>query len=231
MPRYPECDAYVRVQPGTAIPLGTLANGDLRALRRETHHYFDKPSPEGRMTKQEAYRWLANFLQAPQSQAHIGYLGGVHLQAGALRLQGDAGERRRQSVMKLTAEQQRKAEENMGLVGKVIADKVHGTYFGSYTREDLFQIGCIGLCKAAATDKGGCFSTYAYRLIWNEICTALISATRKASGSSPRSCPFWKFKARRRSSLPPWNWRTCWREENAPLRVWRRKESKLCGCG
>ena len=84
--------------------------------------------------------------------------------------------------MKLTAEQQRKAEENMGLVGKVIADKVHGTYFGSYTREDLFQIGCIGLCKAAATDKGGCFSTYAYRLIWNEICTALISATRKASG-------------------------------------------------
>ena len=55
--------------------------------------------------------------------------------------------------MKLTAEQQRKVEENMGLVGKVIADKVHGTYFGRYTREDLFQIGCIGLCKAAATDK------------------------------------------------------------------------------
>ena len=91
--------------------------------------------------------------------------------------------------MKLTAEQQRKAEENMGLVGKVIADKVHGTYFGSYTREDLFQIGCIGLCKAAATDKGGCFSTYAYRLIWNEICTALISATRKASAEQPTELP------------------------------------------
>lgn len=91
--------------------------------------------------------------------------------------------------MKLTAEQQRKAEENMGLVGKVIADKVHGTYFGRYTREDLFQIGCIGLCKAAATDKGGCFSTYAYRLIWNEICTALISATRKASGEQPMELP------------------------------------------
>ena len=73
--RYPECDAYVRVQPGTAIPLGTLANGDLRALRRETHQYFDKLYTSGRMTKQEAYRWLANFLQAPQSQAHIGYLG------------------------------------------------------------------------------------------------------------------------------------------------------------
>lgn len=90
--------------------------------------------------------------------------------------------------MKLTAEQQRKAEENMGLVGKVIADKVHGTYFGGYTREDLFQIGCIGLCKAAATDKGGCFSTYAYRLIWNEICTALIQTTRR-SAEQPMELP------------------------------------------
>ena len=90
--------------------------------------------------------------------------------------------------MKLTAEQQRKAEENMGLVGKVIADKVHGTYFGSYTREDLFQIGCIGLCKAVATDKGGCFSTYAYRLIWNEICTALVQATRR-SAEQPMELP------------------------------------------
>ena len=45
--------------------------------------------------------------------------------------------------------------------------------------DDLFQIGCIGLCKAAATDKGGTFSTYAYRLIWNEICDALIYSTRR----------------------------------------------------
>ena len=29
--------------------------------------------------------------------------------------------------------------------------------------------------------KGGCFSTYAYRLIWNEICTALIYANRRAA--------------------------------------------------
>lgn len=39
--------------------------------------------------------------------------------------------------------------------------------------DDIFRIGCIGLCKAAATDKGGTFFTYAYRLIWNEICDAL----------------------------------------------------------
>lgn len=68
----------------------------------------------------------------------------------------------------------------MGLVGKVIQDKVHRPYQNTfYSYEDLFQIGCIGLCKAAATDKGGCFSTYAYKLIWNEICDALIYASRR----------------------------------------------------
>lgn len=82
--------------------------------------------------------------------------------------------------MKLTASQQRKVNENMGLVGKVIADKVHDNGgYSMYSYDDLFQIGCIGLCKAAATDKGGCFSTYAYRLIWNEICDALIYSTRR----------------------------------------------------
>lgn len=81
--------------------------------------------------------------------------------------------------MTLTREQQILVEDNLGLVGKVIKDKVHG--IGSdqtFTYDDLFQIGCIGLCKAAATDQGGCFSTYAYRLIWNEICDSLIKCTR-----------------------------------------------------
>lgn len=83
------------------------------------------------------------------------------------------------SIMTLTERQQRIVEANMGLVGRVIKDKVHGLgQEGAFTYDDLFQIGCIGLCKAAATDKGGCFSTYAYRLIWNEICDALVKTTR-----------------------------------------------------
>ena len=81
--------------------------------------------------------------------------------------------------MRLTEGQKQVVEENMGLVGKVIGDKVHNLNQGiNYSYEDLFQIGCVGLCKAAATDKGGCFSTYAYRLIWNEICDFLIRASR-----------------------------------------------------
>lgn len=83
--------------------------------------------------------------------------------------------------MKLTIAEQKKVENNMGLVGKVIKDKVNSiSELRFYTYDDIFQIGCIGLCKAAATDNGsGCFSTYAYRLIWNEICDQLIYATRR----------------------------------------------------
>ena len=81
--------------------------------------------------------------------------------------------------MQLTEKQKLIVEENMGLVVKVINDKVRNVDQGiHYSFDDLFQIGCIGLCKAAATDKGGCFSTYAYRLIWNEICDDLIRSSR-----------------------------------------------------
>lgn len=82
--------------------------------------------------------------------------------------------------MRLTAKQQEKVTQNVRLVHKVINDKVYSVNQpGLYSYEDLFQIGCIGLCKAAATDKGGTFSTYAYKLIWHEICDALIYAARR----------------------------------------------------
>ena len=72
---YPECDAYVRTHAGTRIPVGTMANHELRNLRNTAHHYFDQLYRSGMMTKQEAYLWLANLISAPLSQAHIGYLG------------------------------------------------------------------------------------------------------------------------------------------------------------
>lgn len=85
--------------------------------------------------------------------------------------------------MALTPQEQVRVEENMGLVGMVLRDYIHNLPPGSvYTREDLFQIGCIGLCKAVQTDRGECgtaFSTYACRLIRNEIYDALEYATRR----------------------------------------------------
>lgn len=81
--------------------------------------------------------------------------------------------------MELTPEQKQVVEENMGLVGKVIKDKVRQLgQPGTPSYDDLFQTGCIGLIKAVVTDNGGCLSTYAYRLIWNEICDELVRNTR-----------------------------------------------------
>jgi len=73
--RYPKCDAYVRVQQGTKTPLGSMANGELRALRLEAHRAFDQIHRTGLMSKQDAYAWLSDILSAPMSHAHIGYLG------------------------------------------------------------------------------------------------------------------------------------------------------------
>lgn len=88
--------------------------------------------------------------------------------------------------MTLTPEQMQVVEENMGLVGKVIKDKVRQLgQPGTPCYDDLFQTGCIGLIKAVMTDKGGTFSTYAYRLIWNEICDELVRSTRLALNEQP----------------------------------------------
>ena len=86
-------------------------------------------------------------------------------------------------MLALNDEQRVLVEENMGLVGKVIKDclKRPGAQ-GCYTYDDLFQIGCIGLCKAAQTNRPGrgAFSTYAYLLIRNEFYNELERSTRYA---------------------------------------------------
>ena len=84
-------------------------------------------------------------------------------------------------MLPLNDEQRILVEENMGLVGKVIKDCLQNpSAQGCYTYDDLFQIGCIGLCKAAQTDRPGrgAFSTYAYILIRNEIYNELERGTR-----------------------------------------------------
>ena len=86
-------------------------------------------------------------------------------------------------MLPLNDEQRILVEENMGLVGKVIKDCLQNpSAQGCYTYDDLFQIGCIGLCKAAQTDRPGrgAFSTYAYILIRNEIYNELERGTRYA---------------------------------------------------
>lgn len=96
---YPQCDTYVRTHPGTSIPVGTPAGPELRALRNEAHRYFDQLYRSGLMSKQDAYLWLAELLQAPLSQAHIGYLGEYYckqvIQASQKLLKSRRGQKHR----------------------------------------------------------------------------------------------------------------------------------------
>ena len=71
------CKAHVGCHPGTDKPLGTLATQRLRRLRHTVHLRFDKRWKNGRLKKRrrkrsEAYVWLAEKLEIPIEQCHIG---------------------------------------------------------------------------------------------------------------------------------------------------------------
>ena len=72
---YPVCESYVGVDPKTRMPLGDLANGDLRHLRIRAHRMFDRLWQTGLMNRRDAYRWMADFFAIPLSEAHIGQFG------------------------------------------------------------------------------------------------------------------------------------------------------------
>lgn len=66
------CDAHVGCHPGTANPLGNLANSELRQARQAAHSAFDPYWRGGSMSRSAAYSWLAKQLGLPKDQCHIG---------------------------------------------------------------------------------------------------------------------------------------------------------------
>ena len=69
---YPACGAYVGMNPITREPYGSLADGDLRHLRIRAHRLFDQLWQKGVMSRNDAYRWLADYFNLPLRDAHIG---------------------------------------------------------------------------------------------------------------------------------------------------------------
>lgn len=69
--RYPTCDAYVGTHPGTKTPLGVPADGHLRNLRIRAHKVFDQIWQNGVMSRDQAYRWMADLFSLPLGDAHI----------------------------------------------------------------------------------------------------------------------------------------------------------------
>ena len=70
---YPRCDSYVGVHDGTTKPKGSLANKELRELRKKIHGFFDALW-RGRVdvTRSEVYEAAAYVLQ--KTEFHIGDL-------------------------------------------------------------------------------------------------------------------------------------------------------------
>lgn len=60
--RYPACDAYVAAHKDTRLPMGTLADKNLRCKRIEAHKAFNRLWESGLMSKKQAYRWLQAIL-------------------------------------------------------------------------------------------------------------------------------------------------------------------------
>ena len=69
--RYPQCDAYVAAHRDTLLPMGTLADRNLRRKRMEAHSALNRVIASGLMTRKQAYRWLQVRLGLPESEAHI----------------------------------------------------------------------------------------------------------------------------------------------------------------
>ena len=72
--KWPDCDTYVGCHPGSARPLGTLAGGELRSLRKRAHNAFDWSWKSGGMTRDGAYGFLQEKLGLSKDEAHIGMM-------------------------------------------------------------------------------------------------------------------------------------------------------------
>ena len=69
---YPKCDARVRCHPRTIIPLGTLADKELRKWRSLAHRKFDPLWQSGVFSsRQAAYKWLSKAMKLPLDKTHV----------------------------------------------------------------------------------------------------------------------------------------------------------------
>lgn len=67
------CDSYVGMHPFTSIPLGTLADPETRAARKQAKNLFNPIWQGGSKSRTEAYTWLAGELGITVGQCHFGW--------------------------------------------------------------------------------------------------------------------------------------------------------------
>lgn len=90
------CDAYVGTHRNSkrAAPFGSLANKELRAMRRRVHVLLDPLWRSGDMTRAEAYAWLAKRLGMDERRTHVGMFREPECMAATLILEQRAADLR-----------------------------------------------------------------------------------------------------------------------------------------
>ena len=66
-----DCNAYCGCHKGTTTPLGTLANPELRELRKKCHAEFDPIWKNYSVSRNVAYKWMMSVMQLPSKSCHI----------------------------------------------------------------------------------------------------------------------------------------------------------------
>lgn len=66
------CDARVGTHGRGKTPLDTMANSELRGLRKECHRRFDVRWKTKQVSRSKAYQQLAGMMDLPPEKAHIG---------------------------------------------------------------------------------------------------------------------------------------------------------------
>ena len=95
-----KCDARVGCHPNSTRPLGTLADEDLREARMKVHRAFDPMWQSGRMSRREAYKWLAKRMRLSEDEGHIGMFDRKRCRA-ALHVCMRAPKNKRQELMEI----------------------------------------------------------------------------------------------------------------------------------
>lgn len=67
------CDAYVGLHPSTDLPLGTLANRELREARKRSKSLWQVISALKGRSRNDAYSWLADKMGIARQDCHFGH--------------------------------------------------------------------------------------------------------------------------------------------------------------
>lgn len=67
------CDAFVGLHPETDLPLGTLANRELREARKRSKSLWQAITRMKQLNRNDAYRWLAERMGIAKQDCHFGH--------------------------------------------------------------------------------------------------------------------------------------------------------------